>query len=142
MDCLFCQIIAGEVNSYKVYEDEYSFAILDIFPISPGHVLVMPKKHYHTLADMEEIEAANVFGTVVKIYKTLANLTPNNDGFNVLRNNGKGAGQEIEHVHFHIIPRFKDDHIRFKFPKYNLPGDQMKFMQQKLLEGLKQKNND
>jgi histidine triad (HIT) family protein len=137
IDCLFCQIIAGEVNSYKVYEDEFSLAILDIFPISPGHVLVLPKKHCRTLAEMDETEAANVFRAVVKINKVLVDLTPNNDGFNILQNNGKGAGQEIEHVHFHIIPRFKDDHVRFKFPKYNLPAAQMKFVQEKLLAVLK-----
>lgn len=138
MDCLFCQIIAGEVNSYKVYEDEFSLAILDIFPISPGHVLVMPKKHIQTLAGMDEVEAANVFRTVVKINKALVELTPNNTGFNILQNNGKGAGQEIEHVHFHIIPRFKDDHVRFKFPKCNLPAAQMKFLQEKLKETIRQ----
>jgi len=136
-DCLFCQIIAGEVNSYKVYEDEFSLAILDIFPISPGHVLVMPKKHCRTLDKMDETEAVNVFRTVVKINKVLAGLTPNNAGFNILQNNGKGAGQEIEHVHFHVIPRFKDDHVRFKFPKCNLPEAQMKFVQEKMLDALK-----
>ena len=137
MDCLLCMIITGEVNSYKVYEDEDSIAILDLFPISPGHVLVMPKKHCRTLVEMEENDAANVFKTVVKIYKALANLTPNNDGFNVLQNNGKGAGQEVEHVHFHIIPRFKDDHVRFKFPKYTLLSAQLKFVQDKLIAVLK-----
>lgn len=137
IDCLFCQIIAGEVNSYKVYEDEFSLAILDLFPISPGHVLVMPKNHYDRLSDIDETDAANVFRTVVKVQKALVNLTPNNDGFNILQNNGKGAGQEIEHVHFHIRPRFKDDHVRFKFPKSNIPGAQMKFVQEKLLASIK-----
>lgn len=137
MDCLFCQIIAGEVSSCKIYEDEYSLAILDIFPISPGHVLVMPKKHFSTLDEMEVTEAANVFSTVVKINKALVALTPNNAGFNILQNNGKGAGQEIQHVHFHIIPRFKDDRVRFKFPKCNISAGQMKFVQEKLVAALK-----
>jgi histidine triad (HIT) family protein len=136
MDCLFCQIIAGEVASYKVYEDEYSMAILDIFPVSPGHVLVIPKKHYETLSDMDEEIAGSVFKTVAKIHKSLKLLTPNSNGFNILQNNGYGAGQDIPHVHFHLIPRFKNDYVKFKFPKCNLGDAQMKFLQNKLVASL------
>jgi histidine triad (HIT) family protein len=136
MDCLFCQIITGEVSSYKVYEDEHSMAILDIFPVSPGHTLVLAKKHFETLSDMDEETAGAVFKTVVKIHKALKLLTPNSNGINILQNNGSGAGQEIPHVHFHIIPRFKNDYVKFKFPKCNLGDAQMKFLLNKLVTGI------
>lgn len=109
--CIFCQIIFGELPSFKVYEDEFTMAILDIYPITPGHVLIFPKKHFTDYGEIDEQSGVSVFNLMRKVYQSLKILTPHAIGFNILQNNGRGAGQEITHVHFHIIPRYNDDHI-------------------------------
>ncbi len=109
-DCLFCKFIKKEIDVSPVYEDKKTFVILDISPASPngGHMLAMPKNHYELISDMTDEDSAAVMFTIKKISKALLKF---GDGMNVLQNNKKAAGQYIPHVHFHLIPRFKNDGI-------------------------------
>ena len=104
-NCIFCAIAAGEIPSFKVYEDELVVAYLDINPFSEGHTLVIPKAHSEGLLDTPDATLAEI---VVRVKKVAAHLTAALpcDGFNILQNNGEAAGQTVRHVHFHIVPRY------------------------------------
>ncbi len=112
MDCIFCKIVKGEVPSEKVYDARECIAILDLFPLNKGHALVIPKAHYEMFAEapigvlQEMLEVAHLVAQgMVKAFKP--------DGYHLLMNNGRTAGQEIPHLHLHIIPRFVDDGVAF-----------------------------
>jgi len=106
--CIFCQIVSGEIPSYKVYEDEKILAFLDIKPLSLGHTLVITKKHYQNIEEINEEDLSALILAVKKIghlLKTKLGV----EGYNVSTNNDPVAGQEIPHIHFHIIPRSEND---------------------------------
>ena len=105
---IFEQIVDGEIPSYTVYEDETTYAFLDVNPLAPGHTLVIPKQPYERLNDMPPEEAADVFGVLSKIVPAVE-AAVGADASTVAVNNGEEAGQEVPHVHWHIIPRFADD---------------------------------
>ena len=110
MDCIFCKIVAGELPAAKVYEDKRFLAFLDINPINKGHVLVIPKEHHETLTNTP----ADILKDLIAIVKTLAPAVVSGAGgagFNLGVNNGKVAGQLVDHVHFHIIPRLDNDNL-------------------------------
>ena len=107
-DCIFCKIIKGELPSYKVYEDEYTYALLDIFPVNEYHTLVIPKKHYVDMFDIPEDELVSIMKTVKKIadlYKTKLGI----NNIQIINNSGAEAQQIVFHIHFHIIPRYPGD---------------------------------
>ncbi len=108
MNCLFCKIINKEIPNFTVYEDENVLAFLDIHPCSKGHTVVIPKEHYSNLWDMntETFELMTVSLRKVAGH-VQARLQP--EGMNIGINNGAAAGQAVEHVHWHIIPRYKND---------------------------------
>ncbi len=117
MDCIFCKIIEGDLPSTKVYEDKRFLAFLDINPINKGHVLVIPKEHYDSIVNAP----VDVIKDLMAVIKNLCQAVVNGSGaqgFNLVLNNGRVAGQLVDHVHFHIIPRFKDDNL------YPWPGKQ------------------
>lgn len=107
---IFEQIIAGEIPSYTVYEDETTYAFLDANPLAPGHTLVIPKHPYERLNDMSAEEAGEIFGVISEIAPAVE-AAVGADASTVAVNNGEEAGQEVPHVHWHIIPRFADDNI-------------------------------
>lgn len=105
-ECIFCKIIAGEIPSNTIYEDEAFKVILDLAPAAKGHALILPKEHY---ADIYEIDE-EVAGRAMKLAKKLAiHMTKvlGCDGFNILQNNREAAGQTVFHFHMHLIPRYK-----------------------------------
>ena len=110
-NCIFCKIIAGEIPSTKVYEDDKVLAFLDISPINPGHTLVIPKEHYETLVDLPDEELAGLMPVAKNIGQAIMSKL-GADGFNIGLNNGKAAGQEVDHVHFHVIPRHQGDGLK------------------------------
>tara|TARA_Y100000310_G_scaffold339531_1_gene432483 strand:+ start:3146 stop:3556 length:411 start_codon:yes stop_codon:yes gene_type:complete len=110
-ECVFCKIGKGEITPKKIYEDQNIIAFLDIFPAAKGHSLVIPKKHYATLLDIPEMELKELIQIVQKVGAAVMKATQA-DGFNVLQNNKEAAGQAVPHLHFHIIPRFKDDGLK------------------------------
>ena len=117
-DCIFCAIAAGEIPSFKVYEDELVLAYLDINPFAEGHTLVIPKAHSEGLLDTSDETLATIVARVKKVAAHLKAALPC-DGFNILQNNGEAAGQTVKHVHFHIVPRYGKEPIVFE----NHPGD-------------------
>ena len=110
-DCLFCKIIEEDIPSAKVYEDDKTFAFLDINPVNPGHTLVVPKKHSHNLFDIEEVELCAVMKTVKKLAGAIKRAL-SADGINIEMSNEPAAGQEVFHTHIHIIPRFARDGLK------------------------------
>ncbi len=122
MDCLFCSIVAGKIPSHKVYEDEYTFAFLDINPISDGHTLVIPKHHHENLLTASEDDAMLVAKTVKKVANALKK-TFNADGVNVLQANGTAAGQSVFHYHVHVVPRKENDELKLWPPTKRLGHD-------------------
>ena len=111
MECIFCKIIKNEIPSYKVYEDKNFLAILDIGPVNKGHVLVIPKKHIEDFFGLNENISKESIKIIQRVAKAVIKATKA-DGFNLMLNNKKAAGQLIDHVHFHIIPRFKKDGLK------------------------------
>ena len=110
MDCIFCKIIKGDIPSYKIYEDEYTYAFLDISKDIDGHTLVVCKKHYNNVLDADEETLAHIMSTIKKI----SNHYINNcgyDGVNILNASGSAAQQTVSHLHFHIIPRKNNDNV-------------------------------
>ena len=104
MDCLFCKIISGEIKSNKIHEDELTYAFLDIFPVTKGHALVIPKNHAQHLEELDDNSISAILITAKKVSERLRN-TLNYPATTIGINNGTEAGQEIGHVHIHIIPR-------------------------------------
>jgi len=106
MDCIFCKIANKEIPSRIITETENSIAFLDAFPVSRGHTLVIPKNHYEKVQDMTDIDNNDLFYTVHKVVSKVDKLT----GSTLLAvHNGKDSGQEIPHVHVHLIPRESHD---------------------------------
>lgn len=103
--CLFCRIASGEIPCKKVYEDGAHFAFLDINPRNPGHVLVIPKKHYLGLLEMSPREAGALFETA-RVVAEGVKRGVKSEGLSVVQSNGKAAGQVVGHVHVHLIPRY------------------------------------
>ena len=101
-DCLFCRIIAGEIPSKKVYEDELCFAFYDIAPLAPTHFLVVPKLHLASAAEVNEENAA-VVGHIYAVIAELAKELGFAEGFRVVTNCGEAAGQTVRHLHFHVL---------------------------------------
>ncbi len=115
-DCIFCKIVKGEIPCTKLFENEKVLSFLDIMPVAKGHALVIPKAHYRTLLDMNHEDLKEVSLALQKVGAAVMKATKA-DGFNILQSNERAAGQEIFHVHFHIIPRFENDDISFKLGK-------------------------
>ena len=113
-NCIFCRICSGDIPSTKVYEDERHLAFLDINPNSKGHTLIVPRKHSENLIDLGDDEARMLISTAKKVAGAIIKAT-GASGFNLIMNNGKDAGQEVPHVHIHIIPRHKDDMLRISY---------------------------
>ena len=106
MDCVFCKIASNEITSRVIFETENSLAFLDAFPLSIGHTLVIPKSHYKKIQDMPSDINTDLFLAVQKVTKKIDMIT----GSTLLAiHNGEDSGQEIPHVHVHLIPRSKDD---------------------------------
>lgn len=101
-DCLFCKIIAGEIPSKKVYEDELCYAFYDISPLAPTHFLVVPKLHLASAAEITPENAA-VVGHIYAVIAKLAHELGFADGFRVVTNCGEAAGQTVRHLHFHVL---------------------------------------
>lgn len=106
--CLFCQIAQGERPSHTIFAGDGVMAFLDIFPCAPGHTLVIPRQHYTTLSDMPPEEVGRLFQAAAMVAAKVQGAL-GAAGFNLGINNGKAAGQEVFHVHIHIIPRYSDD---------------------------------
>ena len=104
-DCIFCQIVSGQIPSSKVYEDEEVLAFLDITQVTKGHTLVIPKKHYRNMLEMDAEAASSLFARVPKIAQQMREKL-GASGVNIINNNEEAAGQTVFHTHVHLLPRF------------------------------------
>lgn len=111
MDCLFCKIAANEIPSVRVYEDDSIFAMMDIFPESKGHFLIIPKAHSENLFDVDEGTLAHIIQTSQRL-AAAAKKALKADGIKIAQFNGAAAGQTVFHYHMHIIPAYQN--VAFK----------------------------
>jgi len=120
MDCIFCKIVAGEIPSFKVYEDDHTLAFMDINPLAEGHTLVVPKRHCTNLFDADDETLAVTLATVRKVAVALKDAL-GIDSLNMLQANGKWAAQSVLHLHFHLVPRRENDKLPLDWQL--VPGD-------------------
>lgn len=116
-DCIFCKIVSGRIPCNKIYEDEQVLAFMDIRPVSDGHTLVVPKEHFEKLHQCPPQVLSSISSCVGKIVQAVVGAV-GAAGYNVLCNNGRVAGQLVDHVHFHIIPRDEGDQVFTRWPAY------------------------
>jgi histidine triad (HIT) family protein len=123
-DCIFCKIVTGAIPAAKVLETPEAIAFLDINPVNRGHTLVVPKAHYPHLSDIPDAIAAATGALLPRLCRAIRAAT-GADGLNVIVNNGEAAGQTIDHCHWHIIPRFRDDAVNWPWPHSPYIGDEL-----------------
>lgn len=120
-DCVFCRIIAGGIPSHRVFENDAAVAFLDIGPLSEGHTLLVPRRHAASICDLPPEDAAAVGSLLPRLSRAIMSAT-GSPGLNVLQNNGRVAGQIVDHVHFHLIPRREGDHLGFRWNAGTYPS--------------------
>jgi len=135
--CIFCQIIAGKVQSKKVYEDEKVIGILDINPSNPGHVLLMPKDHYSIMPQIPEEDITHLF-MVAKALSNSCLRALGAHGTNIIVANGIAAGQKANHFMIHVIPRKDDDGLNFVLPQKKLSDKDLNDIREKLTKKIAQ----
>jgi len=123
-DCVFCRIIKGIAPASIIYTDGNVTAIMDIQPVNPGHVLIIPKAHAAQLSKLDEETGAHMFKIAMRIAKALRHSSIKCEGIDLFLADGEAAFQEVFHVHLHVIPRFKGDGFEIKIgPNYGLKPD-------------------
>lgn len=121
-NCIFCKILAGEIPSTAVYEDDDFKAILDVNPAARGHVIILPKNHAANIYELPDEDASKIMMVAKKI-ATAIEKAYHCDGVNILQNNGEAAGQTVFHLHVHVIPRFKGDTVNIGWKQGDMPED-------------------
>jgi len=134
-DCIFCKIVRGEIPCAKVYEDDLVLSFLDINPINPGHTLVLPKEHYASLLDVDP-EAMKACAVAAQKISRAVYQGVKADGLNFLQNNFRAAGQLIDHVHFHLIPRYEGDGFMTSWPGKPYPAGEMENILRQIVAGI------
>ncbi len=123
-DCIFCKVAAGDIPSAKILEDEAALAFMDIGPVAPGHVLLIPRPHWSTVDQMPPDALAATMRHLPALVGAVRSAT-GCEGVNVLQNNGRLAGQVVDHVHFHVIPRSPGGAFTFNWPAGEYPEGRM-----------------
>lgn len=127
-DCIFCKIVEKQIPSKIIFENEKNMVFLDIFPISPGHSIIIPKTHYSNIEDIPDEQLSELFKAVKAIAKILRQKL-NLEGYNILQNNYEAAGQVVKHIHVHIIPRSSDDkRFNLKIPREQATDDELEII--------------
>ncbi len=121
-NCIFCKILAGEIPSTAVYEDDDFKAVLDVNPAARGHVIILPKNHAANIYELPDEDASKIM-VVAKKIATAIEKAYRCDGVNILQNNGEAAGQTVFHLHVHVIPRFKGDTVNIGWKQGDMPED-------------------
>ncbi|MHC5073224.1 MAG: HIT family protein [Planctomycetota bacterium] len=134
-DCIFCKMVDGQIPITKIYEDDFVLAFLDIGPLSDGHALLIPKEHFEKLDECTPELLGQVASRLSKIAKAVCSAVQA-EGYNVLCNNGRSAGQLVNHMHFHIIPRNTDDKLFPSWPSYKYPDGKAEEIAKKVLQNL------
>ena len=134
-DCIFCKIVAGEIPSARIYEDDDVIAFMDIGPIAPGHALVVPRAHHAALLDTPPDLLGKVLAATQKVAAAVVEAT-GAEGFNLFQFNGSCAGQEVFHLHFHIIPRKPGDGVRFGWGRTQYGEGEMAAMAERIRQSM------
>ncbi len=119
-ECIFCKILAGEIPSFKIHEDDKTLAFMDINPLHPGHSLVIPKGHFENIYTAPDEVLADMIAATRRL-ATAVNSALSPDGVNVIQANGPGAAQSVFHIHFHVVPRKTGDNAKINWGLN--PGD-------------------
>ena len=123
-DCVFCRIVAGQIPSIRVYEDELALAFMDIGQVNPGHVLVAVKPHAENLYALDDRQAAAVARAAARVARAIRDaFAP--QGLSVYQANGQAAGQTVFHYHVHLVPRYEGDGMALSWPVKNPPRDKL-----------------
>jgi|TARA_Y100000294_G_scaffold162646_1_gene167892 histidine triad (HIT) family protein len=133
--CIFCQIIAGKVQSRKVYEDDDVIAILDVNPANPGHILIMPREHYSIMPQIPDDEISHIFA-VAKALSNSSLRALEVQGSNIIVANGVTAGQRAQHFMAHLIPRKENDGVNFQVPQKTISEEELQATRKILSESL------
>lgn len=134
-DCVFCNIVAGQIPSAKVHEDELTLAFMDIGEVNPGHVLVAAKPHVENIFGLDDTLAAAVFRTAARVARAVQKAySP--EGVTLYQANGSAAGQTVFHFHLHLLPRYARDGMRLTWPTKNPPREQLEANAAKLRAAL------
>ena len=134
-DCVFCKIIAGQIPCTKIYEDDELLAFLDVHPVSDGHTLVVHKEHTSQVDSTAPLAMARIGEVLPKLTASIKQAM-NVDGYNVLCNNGVCAGQVVEHMHVHIIPRKANDGVFNQWPSFQYPDGRAAMIAEKIRQNL------
>lgn len=134
-DCIFCKIVEGQIPAVKVYEDDVVLAFLDVGPVSDGHTLVIPKQHCESVHECPPQLLAQLASRLANITQAVKTAV-NSDGYNLLCNNGRAAGQLVNHLHFHIIPRNTGDAVFNQWPSYKYPEGKVEQIAARIKENL------
>lgn len=130
-DCIFCKIVSNQIPSAAIYEDDEFKVILDRFPSSIGHTLIISKEHIKNIFEMPADKGGRMFELAVKLAPIIKNQL-NCDGINILQNNGVAAGQSVHHFHIHIIPRYKDDKLGIVWKQVEPTDEEIQQLAKKL----------
>ena len=123
-DCVFCKIVAGQIPSTRVYEDEHTLAFMDMGQVNPGHVLVAVKRHAANIYALDDAQAAAIARASARVARALeAAFKP--EGLSVYQANGKAAGQTVFHYHVHLLPRHQGDGMELVWPVKNPPREKL-----------------
>ncbi len=109
-NCIFCDIAQGKMASTTIFETGEFRVILDKFPATKGHVLILPKEHIENIFELDVEQSGRIFALATAVAKAMKDAL-DLEGLNVLQNNGAVAGQTVQHFHIHLIPRYKEDHV-------------------------------
>jgi histidine triad (HIT) family protein len=121
-NCPFCKMVRGELHMVKVYEDEEVLSIMDLYPATAGHILVLPKQHIENIYTMPDGLGTHIMKVAIKTAKAVKRrLSP--DGLNLIQANEPVAGQTIAHFHLHIVPRYNRDTVSLNFGHGNTPAN-------------------
>jgi histidine triad (HIT) family protein len=134
-DCVFCKIVAGQIPSTRVFEDEHTLAFMDLGHVNPGHTLVAVKKHAANIFELDETQAEAIARAIVKISRALKK-TFEPEGLSVYQANGKAAGQTVFHYHVHLLPRHAGDGMELVWPVKNPPREKLEEYAAKIRGGL------
>ncbi len=134
-DCIFCNIVSGAFGSATLYENNEFKVILDRFPASEGHVLILLKQHVTNIFELDPEVGGRLFSLAIRIAQVMKK-TLNLEYMNVMQNNGSVAGQTVDHFHMHLIPRYENDGIQIAYKPLDLTDEQIEAMRQKIASGI------
>ena len=134
-DCIFCKIIGGQIPSHKLAEGQHTVAILDAFPTTRGHALVLTKQHRQDILAMTPLELADAHLQLQRVASAVQQAT-GCPAFNIISNTGSLAGQIVFHAHFHIMPRYENDILKIKLPKYQCTDEEKNELAQSIRQRL------